>query len=59
MNKSYKILCSKLLDTGKRNKLINFSHTMRSIEILYPSIDNVFEMLNNGRINYYFIVKII
>ena len=50
MDKSYKALCTKLLDTGKRNKLINFSYTMRSGEIILPSCEDVYHKLSDKQV---------
>lgn len=48
MDKTYRALCTKLLDTGKRNKLINFHSSMRSIEVLNPKCDILFDTLMDG-----------
>lgn len=41
--------CEKLLDTGKRNRLINFKDSkLRTLEILQPEINKVFEKLSKG-----------
>ena len=55
MDKTFEKWCEKLLDTGKRNRLINYKDSkLRTIEIISPDIDDVFEMLTEeDRIEFY------
>ncbi|MDY5676564.1 MAG: DUF4011 domain-containing protein [Eubacteriales bacterium] len=46
MDKTFEKWCERLLDTGKGNRLINYKDSkLRTIEIISPDIDDVFEML--------------
>lgn len=48
-NKKLEIWAEQLLDTGKRNNLINFKDTkLSSSEVLIPEIDALFEMADSG-----------
>lgn len=45
MDNSFNKWCEKLLDTGKRNKLINYKETNKTMNIIYPDIQVVFDKL--------------
>ena len=47
-NAKLKSWADQLLDTGKRNNLINYRHTKRtSVEVLFPAIDELYDKLKN------------
>lgn len=46
MEKTFEKWCEQLLDTGKRNRLINYKDAkLKTIDILFPEIEDVFETL--------------
>jgi len=50
MDKTYQKWCEKLLDIGKRNRLINYKESkLKTIDILSPSVNDVFEMLTSDK----------
>lgn len=51
MDKTFEKWCEKLLDTGKRNRLINYKDSkVRTIEIISPDLKNVFDKLTQNEI---------
>lgn len=48
-NKKLESWCSKLLDIGKRNNLINFKDTKSmTIDLVYPDIESIFEKIESS-----------
>lgn len=48
-NKKLESWCSKLLDIGKRNNLINFKDTKSmTVDLVYPSIEDIFEKIESS-----------
>lgn len=42
---------NKLLDTGKRNNLINFKSTkLGSVDVVYPNFEDVFSKVEAGKV---------
>lgn len=49
MDKTFEKWCEKLLDTGRRNNLINFKETLSStLDILSPDADEIFKRVSGG-----------
>lgn len=54
MDNSFNKWCEKLLDTGKRNKLINYKESNKTMNIIYPDIQVVFKkLINNHTLTFY------